>query len=234
MVEGGEFMTVPAPADGVEISFATGHLIRALRSSLPNPDEEGKKPAQLTNYRSETAEIIARAALSAVYGFAVPPALHATKGNRNQPILGFDGWSVMNMKDGELALVLLQVKATDDTSRPPGEAAKLIVECGRAVTDTGKLKGFLMACVLRCRGTPFQSPLLRMVVGLETTGKISKMVVSPVIIRGKVAADLEDLRSLRDATTAYIHAKAHGMTLSIGAELTAFGRAAMTRARQHD
>jgi hypothetical protein len=233
MAENAGLLSAPDPADSVGTSFATDHLIRALRSSLPNPDNEGNKPPHLTNYRSETSEIIARAALSTVYGFAVPPALHATKGNRNQPILGFDGWAVMALATGELALVLLQVKATDDAKRPPGEAAKLILECGRVVTDAEKLQGFLIACTLRCKGTIFATPLMEMAIELETTNRVSNTVVSPVIVRGTVTADLEDLKSLRSAKESYSHAKARGMTLSIGTELTAFGRAAMNRARSH-
>jgi hypothetical protein len=234
MAEDAQLLNVPDPAEGVEGTFPTEHLIRALRSSLPNPDLEGKKPAQLTNYRSETSEIIAREALSSVYKFATPPTLHATKGNRNQPILGFDGWSVMSLENGELALVLLQVKATDDKARPPGEAAKLIVECGQAATNVEKLKGFLMACTLRCKGSPFALPLMSMVAELETTNRIANTVVSPVIIRGTVTADLGDLETLRNAKGSYLHAKARGMSLSIGADLNDFGRAAMKRARQHD
>jgi hypothetical protein len=225
---------VPDAADGVSATFATEHLLRAFRSSLPNPDAEGKKPEHLKNYRSETAEIIAREALSAVFGMATPPALHATKGNRNQPILGFDGWSVMDRASGELALVLLQVKATDEDKRPPGEAAKLIVECGQVSADVEKLKSFLIACIMRCKGTAFANALMQMVVELEATDKIANTVVAPVIIRGLVAAELEDLTSLRGATATYQHAKARGLTLSLGADLTAFGRKAMESARQHD
>jgi hypothetical protein len=88
---------VPEPSESVKGAFQLDNLIKALRSSLPNPDREGAKPEQLTNYRSETSEILARAALERVYNTATPPALHATKGNRNQPILGFDGWSVMRL-----------------------------------------------------------------------------------------------------------------------------------------
>lgn len=225
---------VPDAADGVSSTFATDHLLRAFRSSLPNPDAEGNKPEHLKNYRAETAELLAREALNVVYAMATPPALHATKGNRNQPILGFDGWSVMDRSSGELALVLLQVKATDDEKRPPGEAAKLIVECGRVSTDVEKLKGFLMACIFRCKGTPFATALMNMVVELETTSKITNTVVAPVLIRGLVAADLEDLTSLRGAAGTFQHAKARGLSLSIGANLTAFGRKVMERARQND
>jgi len=225
-------VTVPDPADAVG-GLVTEHLVRALRSSLPNPEAEAGKPPHLTNYRSETTELLAREALGTVFDMATPPALHATKGNRNQPILGFDGWSVMNQSNGELALVLMQVKGTDDADRPPAQAAKLIIECGEVTAKVEKLKGFLTACLLRCKDTPYRDPLIRMLVELEKTDKIANLVVAPVIIRGLVPADLEDLKSLRAATGTFAHARARGMTLSIGADLTEFGRRAMETARQN-
>lgn len=226
-------LIVPDPAEGIG-GFETDHLIQAFRSSLPDPDAEGGKPAHLTNYRSETTEIVAREALGVVFEMATPPTLHATKGNRNQPILGFDGWSVMNQSTGELALVLIQVKGTDDSDRPPSQAEKLIVECGKVSTEVSKLKGFLVACALRCKGTEYCAPLLTMLIELEKTARIANLMVAPVVIRGLVTADLEDLKSLRGATTTFGHAKARGMTLSIGADLNDFGRKAMEAARQHD
>jgi len=233
LAENQPLLEVPDPAEGIG-GFDTEHLMRAFRSSLPDPAAEGDKPPHLTNYRSETTEIIAREALSVVFDMATPPALHATKGNRNQPILGFDGWSVMNRSSGELALVLIQVKGTDDANRPPSQAEKLIVECGEVTAKIEKLKGFLVACALRCKGTPFHADLIRMLVELEKTAKVANLVVAPVIIRGLVTADIEDLKSLRAATGTFAHAKARGMSLSIGADLNAFGRKAMDTARQHD
>lgn len=227
-------ISLPEPAEGLAGSFDTEVIMAAFRKSIPDPDGEGRKPAQLANYRSETAELIARAALAKVYGFEIPPALHATKPNRVQPILGFDGWTVALTSPAGLSLVLIQVKGTDDLKRPPGEADKLVVECSKAVTDKAKLNDFLMACVVRCQGTEYAAMLLGMVSELETAGIIANTLLSPVIVRGKVEADLDDLQSLRDATISYMHAKARGMTLSLGAELNAFGRAAMERARRHD
>lgn len=234
MAENAPLIEVPEPADGVSISFPVDLLMSAFRSSLPDPTAEGDKVPHLTNYRSETTELLARAALSVVYGFATPPTLHAAKGNRNQPILGFDGWSVMQVTDGNLALVLLQVKGTEDSARPPRVAVELIAECGRAVTDFGKLKGFLMACLVRCQGTEFQVPLMNMIIELERDDRIVNTVLAPVIVRGSHESHIDDLSTLRGATISFLHARARGMTLSLGAELTAFGRAAMTRARQHD
>ncbi|MES0881807.1 hypothetical protein [Roseibium sp. SCP14] len=230
----GASLTVPEPAEGIGESFDLSAVMSAFRKALPDPEAEGNKPSQLTNYRSETAELIARAALARVYGFELPPALHATKGNRAQPILGLDGWTVIRTNPEGLSLALIQVKATDDNRRPPGEAAKLVSECGKAVTDKAKLSSYLMACTVRCRGTEYAAMILGMVQELEKNGQIKNLILSPVIIRGEVEADLEDLRSLRDATVSYLHAKARGMTLSLGAELTALGRTAMAKARADD
>lgn len=227
-------LEVPAPADGVAGTFPVELLMSAFRSSLPDPAAEGNKPGQLTNYRSETTELLARAALAVVFGFDVPPALHATKGNRNQPILGFDGWTVMRATDGNLALVLLQVKGTEDATRPPSVAAELVTECEHAVTDFGKLKGFLMACLVRCKGTVFQEPLMNMIIELEREDRIANTILAPVIVRGSHESHIDDLSTLRGATVSFLHARARGMTVSLGAELTAFGRMAMTRARQND
>lgn len=233
MAENASLVAVPEPADGVANTFSLDLLMSAFRSSLPDPTAEGRKPGQLTNYRAETTELLARAALATVYGFASPPTLHATKGNRNQPVLAFDGWTVMQATDGELALVLLQVKGTEDAARPPNVAAELVAECGRAVTEFTKLMGFLMACLLRCKNTTFELPLMNLIMELERDDKISNTVLAPVIVRGTADSHLDDLASLRGATSSFLHARARGMTLSVGAELTAFGRAAMTRAREH-
>lgn len=233
MAENSGLVTAPSPADGVSSSFHLDDLLSAFRSSLPDPAGEGAKPAHLTNYRSETAELIARAALAVVYRMETPPTLHATKGNRNQPILGFDGWSIMRLESGRSALVLMQVKGSEDDKRPPGVAKDLIVECGQAMIANAKLSGFLFACLLRCQGTEFEIPLLEMIIELQTTGKIASTFLAPVVVRGALDAHLEDLSSLRAATGSFLHAKARGMTLSIGTDLTRFGRTAMTRARQN-
>ncbi|MGM5028327.1 hypothetical protein AB8B02_19050 [Tardiphaga sp. 862_B3_N4_1] len=232
LAENAPLIVPPDPADSVANKFAVDHLMAAFRSSLPDPAAEGGKPAQMTNYRSETAELVARSALATVYQMATPPTLHATKGNRNQPILGFDGWSIMQMGT-ELALVLIQVKGSEDKSRPPGVAGELIVECGRAVIANTKLQGFLIACVLRCKDTEYSAPLMNMIIELTTNGKIANTILAPVIIRGAVEANEDDLTTLRAATPSFLHAKARGMSLSIGTELTEFGRTAMTRARQN-
>lgn len=233
IAENSGLFNLPAPADGVSGSFALDDLLATFRSSLPDPAVEGGKPAQLTNYRSETAELIARAALAAVYRMETPPTLHATKGNRNQPILGFDGWSIMRLDDGRSALVLIQVKGSEEDKRPPGIAKELVAECGQAMIANAKLSGFLCACLLRCQGTEFETPLLEMIIELQTTGKIASTFLAPVVVRGALDAHLEDLSSLRAATASFLHAKARGMTLSIGTDLTHFGRIAMTRARQN-
>ena len=41
-------------------AFRTEHLLAAIRHGLPDPAAEGKKPPHLTNYRSQSAELVAR------------------------------------------------------------------------------------------------------------------------------------------------------------------------------
>lgn len=225
-------LELPTPADTVSSHFSLDDLLMAFRSSLPNPSAEGLKPAPLSNYRSETAEILAREALSHVFKMATPPSLHATKGNRNQPVLGFDGWSVMSLGNGALALVLIQVKATDDIKRPPGEAKKLIGECSKAPVEIERLKGFLSACAVRCKGTTFTAPLLSMLAQIQNDNSAKDLIVAPVIIRGMVTSHHDDLSSLVAAKSSFAGAKSRGLSLSIGADLNDFGRRAMNLARQ--
>lgn len=225
-------LQLPEPADAVLSQFSLGDLLASFRGGLPNPEAEGNKPAQLSNYRSETAEILAREALSRVFNMITPPSLHAVKGNRNQPILGFDGWTLMALGCGNLALVLIQVKATDDKSRPPSEAAKLITECSKAPVDIEKLKGFVSACVIRCKGTPFDKILIKMLADLHRENSVKNIIVAPVIIRGVVEADHRDLSTLKSATEKFVGASTRGMSLSVGANLNDFGKMAMNMARQ--
>jgi hypothetical protein len=222
----------PEPADSVASQFSLDTLLEAFRGSLPNPTAEGNKPKQLSNYRSETAEILAREALSAVFKLATPPSLYATKGNRNQPILGLDGWSVMSLESGKLALVLIQVKATDDKTRPPRDAAALIKECSAAPLELERLKGFLSACAIRCKGTPYASSIIMMMTKIQLEKKVSDLVVAPVIIRGKVKAHHDDLSTLAAATGSFSGAHSRGLCLSIGSDLNEFGEKAMNMARQ--
>lgn len=225
-------LPLPEPADAVTANFCLDELLASFRDGLPDPKSEGNKPPQLSNYRSETAEILAREALKRVFNMATPPSLHATKGNRNQPILGFDGWTLMALECGNLSLVLVQVKATDDKNRPPGEAEKLINECSIASVDIQKLKGFISACIVRCKGTEFAKTLIEMLVELRKANKIENTVVAPVIIRGLVSANHDDLASLKTSTTKFGSSRARGMSISIGANLNDFGQIAMNKARE--
>ncbi|WP_409265509.1 hypothetical protein [Pseudomonas sp. KCJK8521] len=232
IAEEASFIQLPEPADTVLSQFNLGDLLASFREGLPNPDAEGNKPGPLSNYRSETAEILAREALARVFKMLTPPSLHATKGNRNQPILGFDGWTLMGLECGGLALVLIQVKATDDQKRPPGEAAKLITECSKAPVDLEKLKGFISACAIRCKGTHFGPVLVSMLAGLHQDKCVKDIIVAPVLIRGVVEADHDDLSTLKSASGSFVGARTRGISLSVGANLNEFGRAAMNMARQ--
>lgn len=152
LAENEPLLNIPDPAEGIG-AFETDHLIKAFRSSLPDPAAEGAKPVHLTNYRSETTEIIAREALNAVFGMATPPALHATKGNRNQPILGFDGWSVMNKSTGELALSLFRSREQTTTSARLASRQSLLSNAGKSRPRSRNLRAFSWraSCAARIR-----------------------------------------------------------------------------------
>lgn len=48
-------------------SFKTEHLLAAIRGGPPNPAAEGDKKPWLTTYRSQSAELVAKAALAKAY-----------------------------------------------------------------------------------------------------------------------------------------------------------------------
>jgi hypothetical protein len=105
--------------DGLlEGTFNLLHLTAAIRMGMPDPEAEGNKPPQLTNYRSQSAEMLVKSVLAQIYSFQYPVAAQETTGNPNQPILGFDGWGIHEGINSYYTLVLIQVKATDQDKRP--------------------------------------------------------------------------------------------------------------------
>jgi hypothetical protein len=68
---------------------------------------------------------------------------------------------------------------------------------------------------------------------LETLGcgSLPSLVVCPVIVRGTVAAHLDDLATLRDAQDRYEPARARGLCVSLGAPLERFGHRVFSEAR---
>ena len=205
--------------------FDTEAIIAAIREGLPDASAEQKKPAPLRNYRSETGEMVARVALRKQAGVAFPVAGQLTKGNANQPILGFDGWGLLRAGQ-DSRLVLVQVKCTDDPRRPPGEATRLHAECQRAPDERGKIARALTALAAIVTDQDLLVGVVRM-LQLLGNGTIPPIVVAPVIVRGEVASTVEDLGMLRAAPP---HARVVGTSVGVGAELDSFGRAVVTKA----
>jgi len=212
-------------------SFDIASIIAGFRRGLPSPDDEANKPENLRNYRSETSEFVARETLKLVFNVTTPPTLHATKGNALQPLLGYDGWGLLTGTDSAPALVLIQVKGSDEDVSPPAVATQLVGECRRVVTEVDKLAHALSACLLRVRTTPLAGHLLKM---LEAVGRneLPAMVVAPVIVRGHVTAQMSDLQPLKDSLSTQNHPIALGVSITIGAPLEKLGYAVMSKARQ--
>lgn len=219
---------VPDPS--VQQRFNTDALRKAVRLGMPEPSSEAAKRPHLTNYRSETTEIIARGALAESYKIEFPYSPQAGKPNANMPVLGFDGWGILTDEQLKASLVLVQVKGTEDVTRPPAEAEKLIEECKKVPRQVNPICRALSALVNGLHGSPLQPILLKM---LETLGDggLPNIIVAPVIVRGTTPSHKDDLTSLRDASAEYIPAKGYGVTVSIGVSLTDFGHRAMSFAR---
>src|SRR6266576_805191 len=109
-----ELRAIAEPDPLVANTYDLTAILAAFRRSLPDPTAEGAKPLSLRNYRSETAEVVARHALTAAFGVDFPASPQLGKTNPNQPILGFDGWGLLSLADGGWAFVLVLVKGTED------------------------------------------------------------------------------------------------------------------------
>jgi hypothetical protein len=213
-------------------SFQIEHLLAAIRGGLPDPSTEGKKPVVLTNYRSQSAEMVAKIALSAAYEFVYPAAPQEGSTNPNQPVLGFDGWAIANGTGGSHVFVLIQVKGTEEVKCPPREAHTLAEECKRVPREPTKLSRAL-CLLLRCLkdADPMCPPIFRMLEALGR-GELPTMHVAPVVVRGISAAHMDDLRPIRQASPEFAPATARGAVMAIGVSLNEFGRIVMEKARQ--
>lgn len=215
----------PAVADTFDLA-----LVRGFRKGLPDPAAEANKPPQLSNYRSETAELLARGALAAAHAIEFPTAPQRGKTNANQPILGFDGWGMLKMTEQRWALVLVQVKGTDDPLRPPKEAHKLAEECRRAHTKLDAVARALTVMAVQTKDLPINRVIVQM---LATVGEgiMPQLVVAPVVVRGEVAAQQADLNPVRTVIQGLPTVIGRGMVMSIGVDLTRFGQVVMHHAR---
>jgi hypothetical protein len=164
------------------------------------------------------------------HGIEFPTSPQRGKTNANQPVLGFDGWGFLRFSGDEYALVLMQVKTTDDVKRPPGESQKLAGECKRVPHEKNAMCRALSVIALLLKDTPFVSIALNM---LESLGRNSmpQIVVAPAIIRGNVKADITDLGPVRNVVSQLVQIAGRGLTLSLGVNLADFGRRVVNKAK---
>jgi hypothetical protein len=211
--------------------FQLDHLIAAVRRSLPDPAAEGNKPSRLRTDRSQSAEMVAKGALAATYQFEYPAAPQEGATNANQPVLGFDGWGIARLDSGSFALVLIQVKATEDQACPPGVADELASECRRITRNESVLCRALVVLARHLRGEELQAPVLTMLAGF-TVGRLPEIYVAPALVRGTVPATLDDMKPVRAIAHELAPGLARGVVVSIGVALAEFGRLVMQKARE--
>jgi hypothetical protein len=225
-----ELRALAEPDPLVANTFDLTAILAAFRQGLPDPAAEGAKPLSLRNYRSETAEIVARHALAATFGVDFPASPQLGKTNPNQPILGFDGWGLLSLADGGRAFVLVLVKGTEDPSRPPGEAHKLAQEFRAAPTKRDALCRALSVLAVVLSDASLKGVILEM---LESMGQDvpPRLIVAPVIVRGTLSSHIDDLKPVRAVRGEIAPATGLGLTVSIGASLEDFGKAVMAMAR---
>jgi len=231
----GEYLVseIPDIEPSVAQSFDLSAITRAVRDSIPNPDDEETKPANLRNYRSEAAELVARKALGDSYGFLFPAAAQVVKGNASQPILGFDGWGMIELENDSWAFVVIQVKGSDEDKSPPGVVDELIVECKKAPVETDKLSRALVSILSLVNDEQIKSIIYRM---LERLGqnKPLKLIVAPVVVRGKIQSAFSDIQCFAGEIEATEQSYLQAASASIGVELNTFGKALFEKARSDD
>jgi len=219
------------PDPEIAETFTVDHLVAGFRMGLPNPASEGNKPPQLTNYRSESAEMLARGALACAFEslqFLIAP--QGGKLNPNQPILGFDGWAIRATEEQGAALVLVQVKATSVLETPPPESSVLAEECKRLPRQKGPIARVLSVMAKHLPNGQMRSAVLRMLTRLGS-GELPALVVAPVLIRGVGSSALADLAPIVDVTADFHPAAGCGASVSLGVDLNEFGRKVMDAAR---
>lgn len=210
--------------------FELQHLQHAIRLGLPDPAAEGRKPLQLTNFRSQAAEMVAKGALAKAFHFQYPAAPQQGTSNPNQPVLGFDSWGLIQEPDGQFALVLIQVKATDQQKCPPDEVHKLVEECKQVPRSMSPLARGLTVLAQLLTDPTMKKAVLRMLEGLGR-GELPRILVAPVVVRGTTSSERGDLDPLKTNASDLHPVKSRGATVSIGAGLADFGRVVMERAR---
>jgi hypothetical protein len=212
--------------------FELKYLQAALRESLPDPDREGKKPVHLTNYRSQTAEMIAKAALAKVYNYQYPVSPQVGTPNPNQPIQGFDGWGIVETSDGLPSLALIQVKATDSVESPPDVSNILAKECLKAPKEKQFIVRALSIMFRHMSGDPLRMKIAKMLEILGHSDGVIPILVSPVIVRGITNATANDFEPITGISGAVHPACIQAIAVSIGADLGDFGYLVMNKARE--
>lgn len=220
----------PSPDPSVAATFNLDAIMNAFRMGLPNPEVEANKNPSLSTYRSETCELVARDALSAVYDIRFPTAPQRGKTNANQPILGFDGWGFWKTGTTDHTLVLIQVKGTDEDRCPPTIARALAEECRRLPNQESEICRALTVLAQLLRNTDFFTVVLRMLEKMGS-GNLPRMVVAPVIVRGTTPPHVDDLKPIRDVFVDLTPNLGKGIAMSISVDLNEFGKVVMDRAR---
>lgn len=222
----------------IEAQFDIDNLIKGIRSGMPDPSSERGKPQNLTHYRSGTAELLAKRALTEAYEVLFPIHGQIAQFNPNQPLLGFDGWGFIKKEESEdgFQLVLVEVKGSDQDKSPPDAADDLAEECLKASTtaSTAKISALLRFFMLIAQNTLKNNDLrIFAIYALQKLGegKTPNIVVAPVIVRGKIRSRLSDLDPVIDAVTSIEPVGGAGATISVGVELGYFGQTVMTKAR---
>lgn len=215
----------------VENTFNLDAIRNAIRDGFPDPSLEGNKTPHLANYRSETCEMIARAALSFFFDIDFPIAPQLGKTNPNMPILGFDGWGLLQISDNNWGLVLIQVKGTDDQNRPPKEAGVLIKECNKISKQKNIISRALAIVVRMLQHNPKFAKIILSMLERLGEGKEILLVTAPTIVRGKVPAHKDDLSSISHSLSSPTSFLSRGLSISIGVDLADFGKTVMEGAR---
>lgn len=215
------------PDPEVAAAFDLSKLKKGILLGLPDPKQEGNKPPALANFRSEPAEVVGRHIASHFFKFDLPPANQATKGNANQPILGVDGWGFKTVPSP--AFVMIQVKASDEKASPPQVVDQLCGECQASVTDRSIISRTLAICATRSTGTPYEEPILQM---LEQLGDniMPSLIACAIVVRGMHEPAHSDLTPIRDIAP-NLNVPSYGLSVAIGADLPAFGKLVMDKAR---
>ena len=207
----------------VEDNFDLERVREGIRKGLPDPGEEGNKPDHLKNFRSETAELLAKKTLSEIFGVKFP--VHAQEGKRNatQPVLGFDAGGFVEV-DGEHYLALVETKGTEDTSVPPSVVDDLAEECRNIPQSDSKISRSLGMIGTRVDDEEITSVVASL---LEKIGNDEdlEMVISPVVGRGSSDPDFKDLSPVIEVCHDLEPNRGRGVSVSVGVELLKFAEA---------